>query len=1118
MLRLFLFGPPRIELNGQAVPLRRTKALALLAYLAATRQPQDRDTLLALLWPEFDEASARNNLRRELSLLKSVLGEEVLIADRLQVAWHDKVAVWIDVAVFQAQLAISKQHAHAASELCAECVAALTMAAQLSTDDFLAGFGLPDSPEFDEWQFFVREELRQQLAAALQSLIGWHRAEGQYDPALAYARRWLALDRLHEVAQRELMRLYAWAGQHSAALHQYEECARLLDAELGAEPEPETTELYRAIKARRLALPPASAPPAPVAAATVTIPASQPPSPTRQHQAPLHNLPPLPAGFVGRQRELADLIRRLIDPDCRLLTLVGPGGIGKTRLALRAAQILAEEWTGADELADGVLFVPLAAVDTSSGLVSALAAAARFDFYPNVPPDQQLLDYFRAKRMLVVLDNFEQLLDAGQFIGELITAAPGLRLLITSRVALNLREEWFHAIEGLAFPAEGDDGTSVAQLARYDAVRLFEQHARRVRSDFSISHARAQVVRLCRLVEGMPLAIELAAAWLKVLSVEQVVAALERDLDILIARDRNIPERHRSMRAVLEESWRLLSADEQQSLARLAVFSGGFSAEAGMAVADAALEVLASLVEQALLRSGADGRFQLHELLRQFAAEQLATDTYRAYETHARHSAYYLSFLAECEERLRGADQRAAAEEITRQVDNVRAAWFWALAHGDVERVDRALASCFSYYVARNSYQEGDELFSLAVTAVSNQPASALSYSRVNARARIRHGAFRYFLGDYAVAVQNLESGLVAARELGLQDDVAYAHMTLGLVARWRGDAATARQRLGEALALGKSVGDTILLAQALQGLAWIANWDDPADCQQLAEESLILSRAAKRDDLTTSALDVLAWSAVCRGEYDIAEAHYREGMALMEHAGNELGVARASGGIGWVAWCIGGSRLQEARGHIEHSLGSERRIGHRLGIANYLGDLALIAIDGGEYEQAWAYAHEGLALARELDSAIYTVYHLSILGRVAAARQEFTASRRYLREALHIASEARQWAQAGLALYHMAVTLMHEAAIANPNDPTSPARQVRALEVMAAIADHPAVWHVCRMRARRLIDELQCHLPPDLAHDAIARGQRLDWQASVPALLDELARPPLAEASGAVN
>jgi hypothetical protein len=244
----------------------------------------------------------------------------------------------------------------------------------------------------------------------------------------------------------------------------------------------------------------------------------------------------------------------------------------------------------------------------------------------------------------------------------------------------------------------------------------------------------------------------------------------------------------------------------------------------------------------------------------------------------------------------------------------------------------------------------------------------------------------------------------------------------------------------------------------------------------------------------------LLAWYASCQGEYKVAEAYCRENLALAERNGDEIGVSSASAGVGWVAWCIGGTRLQEAREWIERSVAIERRRGRRLWLANYLGDLALIAIDGREYEQAWAYAQEGLALARELASAIYTAYQLSILGRIAAARQELAESVGYLHEALQMAWEARLWTQLTFGLYHAAETLV------------CGGRPESAVELLAAIAYHPATWHAIQIRAQRRLASLRDTLSAEVVDAAVARGQQLDWQSGVAALLDELARLPLAE------
>jgi predicted ATPase/DNA-binding SARP family transcriptional activator len=1101
MLRIFLFGAPRIEQNGQAVALRRSKALALLAYLALTRRPQDREALLALLWPEFDAASARNNLRRELSLLRSSLGEELLLADRFQVAWNAQASAWLDVAAFREQLAIPLQHQHPASQLCAECAAALATAVQLSTDDFLAGFSLPESPAFDEWQFFQREALRQQLADTLQALIGWQSRQGQHSAAIEHARRWLALDGLHEPAQRALMRLYALAGQHSAALRQYEECARLLDQELGAKPEAETLELYEAIKARRLASP---------GRQETGEPGAQEKQDARQGDASLglaqHNLPQT-TGFVGRQRELADIIRRLTDPSCRLLTLTGPGGIGKTRLALHVAATLADGWAGEAAISDGMLYVPLTAVDTPSGLVSALAAAAQFDFYPNASPQQQVCDYFRDKRMLVVLDNFEQLLDAVGFVGELLAAAPHLRLLATSRVALNLREEWFHPIEGLSFPTEAGAITGVTQLARFDAVRLFEHHARRARGDFLLGRERAQVVRLCQLVAGMPLAIELAASWLKVLSVDQVVAALERGLDILTTRDRNIPERHRSMRAVLEESWRLLPGEGQRALAALSVFSGGFSAEAAAAVAGATLDMLAMLVEKSLLWAGAEGRFQLHELLRQFAAEQLAVDASLAHTISMRHSVYYLGFLADREASLLGAGQLVAADQLMCEADNMWAAWRWANAHEQLESVDRVLYSVYLYHFTRGSFLEGVEILSAAVVEASRATDTSLR-SRVGARARILRSVFRTYLDDDDPALHDIESALATVQVLGLQRDIATAHHVRGLVLLHRGNTEGAREQFHAALTLGRASDDKHLVADVLQELVRVCWWQhDFAEGKRLALECMDVSRAAGRVDWMAQALLRLSDISIPRGEYHEAERYAQESLALFERVDNQYGIAKALGHLGYVRWRLGDS-VEAACTYYQRSLSIFRTLGMRVRISDRLADMAQMAIDVGDYAQAQAYSQEGLALARALDNPIFVSYHCSLLGAVASARQDAAASSQYLREALGIAAKANWPPMLAFTLYNVAASLAYEATALGAAHPAYAPQLARALELLAVITHHPAITHSDQVRASRLIDQLRRDLAPDLSEAAIARGQLLEWPALIEPLLEELGRP----------
>jgi predicted ATPase/DNA-binding SARP family transcriptional activator/uncharacterized protein HemY len=1126
MLRVLLFGSPRIERDGEVVALRRTKALALLAYLALARRACDRDALCALLWPEFDADSARNNLRRELSLLKSTLGAELLTADRLQVGWNTQVESWCDVAAFQARIMAWKQHAHEAERLCDACASALTDAVQINGDDFLAGLYVQDSAEFEEWQFFQREGLRQQLAEALQALGFWHVRRDEHGQAIACARRRLALDPLHEPAQRELMLRYALAGQQSAALRQFDECARLLDKELGVAPAPETTALHEQIRSRAFARQADSKQEAggrrrenrdslkggaqsSISDHPVTLSPRHPIPPANTlTPTPVHTLPPN-TGFVGRQHELGDVLRRLTDPACRLLTLVGPGGIGKTRLAIQAARTLAEAWADDPAIADGVLFVPLAGVSSSGGLLPALAAAARFDFYPQIAPQQQLLDYFSDKGMLLVLDNFEQLLAATGLIGALLAAAPRVRLLVTSREALNLREEWFHPVDGLSFPAEDDQIGGVAQLARYDAVRLFEQHARRVRSDFALGRAREPVVRLCRLVGGMPLALELAASWLKVLSVEQVVAAIGRGLDILSARDGSVPARHRSILAVLEESWALLSEGEQQSLARLTVFRGGFDAEAAVEVADATLPVLAGLIDKALLRPAPENRFQLHELLRQFAREKLdAADAEAA--TRRKHSAYYLALLNTWNQAFLYGKPEVDSIAVTLEMENIRAAWEWAATQGEIEAIERALEPLFNLQQNRGYCQEGLEDFSSALASI-DAPAAPMQHpglEALRARLRARQGAFCYALGDYGAATSHLEHSLRSAQALALAGEQAFALNVLGQVAAWPGDYATAKQRLRQALAIGQSIGDTSSMAVALEKLAEIiTDQGDYEQAKQLALESLALSRALGRADWIAHALDRIGFITFCLGEYHEAASYFRASLAAFDSTRHQHGRALALGALGLVEWARAGAAA-DARAYFEQSLAIFRTLGHQQHIAERLIDLSLLASDSGDYQQAQRLADEGLTIARRLGSLFHTAMSLCCRGRAAYEQGDIQAGAGYMVEALRIASQA-QIPMIGLAaLFYAAGLIVKQSESVDINSSSNQARKLRAVELLEIVLCYPATWHVYRVRASDLSQELQRGLPADLVEASIARGRQLDWYAAVTELITELSRP----------
>jgi DNA-binding SARP family transcriptional activator len=417
--RLFLFGSPRIEREGQPLRLHGRKALALAAYLAVRAQPQRRDHLATLFWPEFDQTTARANLRRELAQLRRVLGAQLVEVEGDEVCLQRESALWVDVAAFAALLAPCHHPDHAAHTVCPACLPLLQSAADLYTADFLAGFTLADCPAFDEWQFFQAEGYRQSLATILDRLVQSQHQAADLSAAIAAARRRVSLDPLHEPAQRQLIALYAATGNVSAALRQYELCVQLLQTELGAPPAAETVALSQQLRQGGSEPPPQR---------TAGQPASLP--------VRLHNLPAPATPLIGRMNEMAELTRFCRDPATRLVTVLGPGGVGKTHLLLAVAQSQVEHF------AHGVCWVALAPLVTAEQLTPAIAEAIGLQFQSDQrPPKQQLLEYLRHKQMLLLLDNFEHLLAGVDLVHELLQASPQRKLLATTRERLRLSSE-----------------------------------------------------------------------------------------------------------------------------------------------------------------------------------------------------------------------------------------------------------------------------------------------------------------------------------------------------------------------------------------------------------------------------------------------------------------------------------------------------------------------------------------------------------------------------------------------------------------------------------------------------------------------------------------------------
>lgn len=395
--------------------------------------------------------------------------------------------------------------------------------------------------------------------------------------------------------------------------------------------------------------------------------------------SPPSNLPVPTTPFIGRQQERDALARMLTDPRQRLITILGQGGIGKTRLALEAAHA---QLAAFDQQ---VYFIQFAAFQTADSILPAIASALNI---PSASADElkvRLSDYLRGRNVLLTLDNFEHLMDGAPLLSELLQKIPTLKILVTSRERLNLQGEWTFELGGLTVPPSADEGK-----AAYSALQLFELHAQRLRPNLKLVGAeREAAIRICQRVDGMPLAVELAAAWVNLLSCVEIAEEIERGFDFLSSTLRDMPERHSSLRAVFDHSWKRLTEAEQSALSRLTLFQGGFSLEASESIVGAERGVLSGLESKSLLRRSPNGRFDLHEVIRQYAKDYLKDEA----ALRDRHSEYYLGLLHRSEAELFGADESNLLGRLFDELGNLSAAWAWALSQKQIARMNAALQS-----------------------------------------------------------------------------------------------------------------------------------------------------------------------------------------------------------------------------------------------------------------------------------------------------------------------------------------------------------------------------------------------------------------------------------------
>jgi predicted ATPase/DNA-binding CsgD family transcriptional regulator len=702
-----------------------------------------------------------------------------------------------------------------------------------------------------------------------------------------------------------------------------------------------------------------------------------------------------PTSFIGREDELAQITRCLLDPTCRLLTLVGAGGIGKTRLAAQVAtQIL-------DEFMHGAYFVPLAPLKSSDDLISTIANAMHFPFHSNGDPRQQLLDFLREKYLLLVLDNFEHLLAGATLVRDMLEAAPTVKFLITSREPLNLQQEWVRHIDGLTFP----DGEQAKHPERYSAVQLFTQSALHVQAGFSLEKDQRNVIRICRLVQGVPLAIELAAAWLKTLSIEDVVIEIQRNLDFLSTPLRDVPERHRSIRAVFTWSWQLLSEPERFVFRRLAVFRGGFRREAAEAIAGATLPMLSVLVGKSLVKRSESGRYEIHELLRQYGEEQVI-DTTETEAVQNAHCLFFSEFLRQREADLKGRRQLAALGEIEADFENIRASWTWAASHRMSGALTASIGSLLLFCEMRSRFQEGRQFFDFAGKQLSDtsDPASSTVLHKLIAR-KVRIEVLGY-LTHHDESRTKIETCLEAASGRGDADETAFCLSTLGVIMAVASENKMgAVPRLEASLAYYRRVGDKYHQGRILQRLG-LCHFESRFDLfARYVQEGYDTSREAGDRIGMANCLYNLGTVNGLSGNYFAEEHYYSEALAIRRETGDLANISVNAAGLCHTVLIIGD--LERASALAHEALEIADRINHADGRNFALMELGFLAILREDYWHGQRLCEESHAITTRIDiNPLRTALVDSYLALAACGLGDYETARQHFQSSLQFGAK----------------------------------------------------------------------------------------------------------------
>lgn len=942
-IQLRFLGTPEIKAGDCEVTTELdNKYIGLLAYLAVERKRCARPKLVELFWGGKPEEKAQASLRQAIYEINTLL-HHVLLADRRFVSL-DETAVNADVW----ELVEASEQKR------------FKQVAELYRGEFLGGLLLDDSTSFEEWQREQRARFHGMATEALERLLIQADEQRALESVLLYARRLVALEPLREAAYRSLMLALGRKGRFSEALAVYNECTATLQRELGITPAAETQAVYERIRLARNRL--------------------------------RKNLPATTGAFVGRERELIETTHSLKQPDCRLLTLVGIGGIGKTRVALKLAELVQHNFL------EGAIFVPLQYVqsisfpeDRPETVAERLATSIinQIGLTPTAEGDLTafLLNHLRNKEMLIVLDSFEQLLTktdstgSRALVADILEHAPDVKLLVTSRERLNLRAEQLFILEGLPYP-RSEEMAKVVSAEQYSSIQLFNAVALRVNPRFSLTRERFAVGQICLLLEGVPLGIELAASLIGERSSHDTLVMIQANLGALAVDMPDVPRRQHSLRATFDYSWSSLTEREQQLFAMLSLFVGSFSLSAAQDVTQGTKQDLDRLVHISFVKQVGE-RYDIHSLLRHYGLTKLEELSLEKEAAEERFCNHFTKFLQE-KNLLSNQDSNRFIADVEQELDNTRKAWRLAATFGNARQINEMIAGLFRFYQSRSLFQEAKEI--ARETYHLLRPITGLESNEremnqlVLGKLLTKQAAFSWITNEPEEALTVGEEALAIFHSLGNQEEASKLIGTLAIAAQNLGYNEKAGQLYQEHLDICKEI-----------------NWSSPETVQVLINMGLLYRTL---------------------GKYHEAEALFQQSVAVARSIQHPRGEAYGLGCQG-VVYCDFGA-YEKAKQFCQQSIDKLKEIGDQYGLGISLSYMALTLCYSGDNSSARQHAEEAIRTLEPIASNSAIPYALLYLGEIHHAVGEYEKARQLYERSGAVFKEAQISTQLAICLHRL--------------------------------------------------------------------------------------------------